>query len=85
MITVVSKVFINLCLDAPPAQSTNIQTAVDANEEILASSSSNGDSLVRVAVKPVWLESDLHERLFLQLQDILGQLPSDHESLKGTL
>ena len=76
VLTVVTKVFINLCLDAPISHN-NEQSVEEAGDEILASGTSQ-----LVAVRPMWLTAELHEKLFLQLHDILGQLPSDIESLK---
>jgi hypothetical protein len=38
-----------------------------------------------VVVHPEWLTEALHTQLFLQLQDVLGQLPTDLDSLKGRL
>jgi hypothetical protein len=113
VITVVAKIFINLCLDAPPRESAtatssgSLSSKSEDDEEILhtergdgrddepksASSASlanfeelnsppNTSSAI-VAVHPEWLSDSLHQQLFLQLQDVLGQLPADLESLKG--
>ena len=80
VVTVVSKVLINLCLDAPSAPV--FTDSQEADEEIILADNVEQDNTRIIAVKPNWLDAAYHEKLFLQLHDILGQLPADHESLK---
>ncbi len=60
--------------------------SVDEEEEILENGEefegADGDGPI-VVVHPEWLTEALHTQLFLQLQDVLGQLPADLDSLKG--
>jgi hypothetical protein len=86
VITVVVKIFINLCLDAPPRRNS-AASAANEEEELLDGGDEDGDDADQggvVAVTPEWLSNSMHQQLFLQLQDVLGQLPADLESLSGT-